>query len=80
MRGLWRPDDPKRSRPTLYVLMAARLRKTGMHNAREIKSAEIEGCVLAAIKNRLLALECVALIVEEAKLAAENDARRITQA
>ncbi|KJV39503.1 MULTISPECIES: hypothetical protein [Brevundimonas] len=34
----------------------------------------------AAIKNRLLTLERVALIVEEAKLAAENDARRITQA
>ena len=35
---------------------------------------------LAAIKNRLLAPERVALAVEEARIAAENNARRIAQA
>ena len=49
-------------------------------NGRGIKSAEIEARVLAAIKNQLLAPERVAPAVEEARLAAENDARRIAQA
>lgn len=46
--------------------------KSACTNGRGIKSAEIEARVLAAIKNRLLAPERVALAIEEARLAAEN--------
>ncbi len=53
--------------------------KLARPNDQGIKSPEIEARVLAAIKNRLLAPERVALAVEEARLAAKNDARRITQ-
>ncbi|WP_184280257.1 zinc ribbon domain-containing protein [Brevundimonas vesicularis] len=54
--------------------------KLACTNGRGMESAEIEARVLAAIKNRLLAPERVALAVEEARLAAENDASTITQA
>lgn len=54
--------------------------KLACTNGRGIKSAEIEARVLAAIKTRLLAPERVALAVEEARLAAQHDARTITQA
>jgi site-specific DNA recombinase len=50
-----------------------------MHERPRIKSAEIEARVLAAIKNRLLAPERVAMAVEEARLATEHDAREFTQ-
>ena len=54
--------------------------KMACTNGRGIKSAAIEARVLAAIKNRLLAPERVALAVEEARLAAAHSARKFTQA
>ena len=46
-------------------------------NGRGIKGEEIEARVLAAVKDRLLAPERVALAVEEARRAAEHDARTL---
>ncbi|AQR61860.1 hypothetical protein BZG35_09505 [Brevundimonas sp. LM2] len=46
-------------------------------NGRGIKGREIEARVLAAIKDRLLAPERVAIAVEEARRAAESDARTL---
>ena len=54
--------------------------KLAYTNGRGIKSAEIEARVLAAINNRLLAPERVALAIKEAGMAGENNARRIAQA
>ncbi|WP_366250126.1 recombinase family protein [Brevundimonas sp.] len=45
-------------------------------NGRSFKGAEIEARVLAAVKTRLLAPERVALAVEEARLAAEQQSRK----
>lgn len=46
-------------------------------NGRGIRGDEIEARVLAAVKDRLLAPERVALAVEEARRAAEYDARTL---
>ena len=45
--------------------------------ARSVKGAEIEARVLAAVKDRLLAPERVALAVEEARIAAAHHARTL---
>ena len=50
---------------------------TACVNGRGIKGSEIEARVLAAIKDRLLAPERVALAVEEARRAADFDARTL---
>ena len=46
-------------------------------NGRGVKGAEIEARVLAAVKDRLLAPERVALAVEEARMAAAHNARKV---
>src|SRR5690606_27784761 len=56
--------------------MCSRRREQGQavcSNGRSIKGAEVEQRVLAAIKDRLLAPERVALAVEEARLAAAQE-------
>ncbi|MBA4804197.1 MAG: hypothetical protein H2038_06070 [Brevundimonas sp.] len=58
--------------------MCSRRREQGeavCTNGRSIKGAEIEARVLAAIKDRLLAPDRIAIAVEEARIAAERDAR-----
>jgi site-specific DNA recombinase len=54
------------------------LKRVRIHNGRSMKGGEIEARVLAAVKDRLLSPERVALAVEEARLAAEHATRTRT--
>jgi hypothetical protein len=47
-------------------------------NGRSIKGGEIEARVLAAVKDRLLSSELVAVAVDEARRSAEREARELT--